>query len=472
MTTNRLRRRIALAALVLAWAPLCQAQLAVISPTFVDFGEIKMGAIVQVPVSVRNVSGQPLTLAGGGIGGTNFDSFSFGGTSGGCAPIPVGGTCTINYRFQPRSASQTVTDWTVIGVGTGTDYQERRVEFQGTGGETLVQVTPRGIEFGEEMVGNTLSYPVTITNTHSAPLNFAGGGVDGSFDGTSNCSASLAAGASCQVTYTFTPGQVGETQANSTIQLSTGTPSLIQNYEIQLRGRGRTTPPNAVAWPVAFDYGAVKLGDEVVLPYYRSNRTANPLNTTGGAIPPNENHNLFQSAAETLLPGCTGNQAGPGATCEKRVRFLPRERRTHLTTTGIGLATLDNVQVFFQPMAFTGLGVGRLARLSPVEIEFGDLQASQWAQVTVTLRNTSPHTLTNLQGGNVTGNYFSRPATTCGSTLASGASCTYTYQFTPQQAGNFLAITIVAYQAAGITETNQITLTGTSGTAIFINGFD
>lgn len=87
-----MRRAICLVPLLLAIPALAQAQakLASIGPVFVDFGTVRMGARVTVPVTVRNLTTSTINFAGGGFS-SDSGFLGAGGTCGGS--LAAGGTC-------------------------------------------------------------------------------------------------------------------------------------------------------------------------------------------------------------------------------------------------------------------------------------------------------------------------------------------------------------------------------------------
>lgn len=423
-----------------------------------------MGAHVTVPVELRNLSASPLHLAGGGFGTSNGFTTD-GGTC--VTPLAANASCVINYHFQPRAATGTFNNATSISLSGNAGALSAPITVRGSGGESLVQVTPRSIDFGEELIGQQVSVPVSITNTHSAPVQFAGGGIGGPFGATQNCAGGLAPGASCQFTFRFTPAQTAEVVGNTSFSVSATSPALSQSYSIQLRGRGRTVPGRYHVTPVTLDFGNIKIGTEVESSVTSINRTASPMSRAGGGF--NNNDNALMSLGGGTNPACGGGALPPAVACMTNFRFLPRERRDHAASTRIGYSQAPDFYAE-TPFEFTGTGVGTLARVSPVAVDFGDIPQGTLVTVPVTILNTSPVTLTNFLGGNVTG-AFSR-TTNCGTSLAAGASCTITYRFLAHAADNFIATTFLSYQGNGAVETTQITLSGTSGTAIFVDGFD
>lgn len=441
------------------------AQLANVTPAFLDFGPVKMGATVTVPLTISNLSPFPLAVAGGGTGGGNGFS-ALGGTCAGS--VAANSSCTINYLFRPQAASGTVSDSTLLELSGGGQLQFATLALQGTGDEALAQVSPRSIDFGEEFFGQTVTIPVTITNTHSATLNLAGGGVGAPFSaigGMPSCGGGIAPGASCQINYNFTPSQVNEASAATTISLSDGV-SLTQDFSLQVRGRGRANVGVVSVAPVDIDFGDIKLGTPVEVRVRSTNRTASNLQRAGGGF--NDNDNAFIGFGSND-PGCGGGAHPSGATCSNAYFFQPRERRAHAASTAIEFSGSGNFASV--ALSFSGFGVGRLARVSPVAIDFGAIRAGTQVSVPVTVLNTSTATLTNIIGGNVSGE-FSR-TTTCGASLSIGASCTLTYRFQPFSDGDFQTTTLLSYtNISGTQETVQIDLNGTGTTAIFSDGFE
>jgi hypothetical protein len=75
---------------------------------------------------------------------------------------------------------------------------------------TTVSVTPASLTFGSQSVGTTsVPQAVTLSNTGSATLAIWSIGAAGDFAQSNTCGTSLAAGASCAVSVTFTPTAAG-----------------------------------------------------------------------------------------------------------------------------------------------------------------------------------------------------------------------------------------------------------------------
>ena len=110
------------------------------------------------------------------------------------------------------------------------------------------------------------------------------------------------------------------------------------------------------------------------------------------------------------------------------------------------------------------------ATLNPASLTFAATAVgSSSAAQAVTLKNTGTSTLTITSGGiSITGTgagSFSK-STTCGSTLAGGASCTISVAFKPTAIGSLTATLDVADNATGSPQ--KATLTGTGSAAIVL----
>jgi hypothetical protein len=164
----------------------------------------------------------------------------------------------------------------------------------------------------------------------------------------------------------------------------------------------------------------------------------------------------------TATTTCTGFLAA-GTSCGLTITFTP-------TTTGTLTAELqitDNASGSPQVVKLTGTGgsgVTVTATLTPTPINFTStvVGSSSSAQV-ATLKNTGTGTLTITSGGiTITGTDASSftKTTTCGTTLASLATCTISVTFKPAAAGSLTATLGVADNATGSPQ--QVTLNGTA----------
>jgi hypothetical protein len=128
--------------------------------------------------------------------------------------LPAEASCAIRVAFNPsakgvRTGRVTITD--------DAADSPQIIKLKGTG--TVVQLSPLALNFGHQIVGTT-SDPLTatVTNISSEDLHIFGialGGANfGDFAETTTCGSRLAAGGSCTIDVTFTPGARGDRHAS------------------------------------------------------------------------------------------------------------------------------------------------------------------------------------------------------------------------------------------------------------------
>jgi hypothetical protein len=143
-------------------------------------------------------------------------------------------SCTIQVSFDPstennlESATLSISD---SGPGGG-----QQVPMSGLG--TYIRLSPATLNFGNVAVGQSSTLVATMTNTKTSAITVQRIYVKPSPDGrqfteTNNCGTSIAAGAQCQITVTFTPTSTGHKGAHIVEQLSGDAPP-----ELTLSGAG------------------------------------------------------------------------------------------------------------------------------------------------------------------------------------------------------------------------------------------
>jgi subtilase family serine protease len=117
-------------------------------------------------------------------------------------------------------------------------------------------------------------------------------------------------------------------------------------------------------------------------------------------------------------------------TCTITVTFKPSTIENQTGT----LTLTDNAANSPQTLSITGNGAEAAVDISPSQLTFPSQKAGTTsAAQTATLENFGNATL-NLTGTSVTGPFLIS-ATTCGSTLAPGVSCTISVEFKPTVTG-------------------------------------
>jgi hypothetical protein len=195
---------------------------------------------------------QTVTLTNTGTGPLTINSIAgsgdFAGTSTGASACPispatlaVNANCTISVTFTPTATGARAGTLTITDNATGSPHT---VSLTGTGTTPVVGLAPTSLTFGNQLLNTTsAAQTVTLTNTGTGPLTIISIAASGDFAKTSACPispATLAAGANCVISVTFTPTATGARAGTLTIT-DNATPST---QTVGLTGTGTNPPPD------------------------------------------------------------------------------------------------------------------------------------------------------------------------------------------------------------------------------------
>jgi hypothetical protein len=207
------------------------------------FGSIDLGSTsTKQVVTLSNPGTATLDISSIGVSGSDPGDFAETTTCG--TTLAPNATCTITVDFAPkavgaRSASIVVTDNAYNAAGS-----TQSIALSGTGvGVPSAAVSPSTLAFGS--VTDTTKSPaqtVTLTNAGTGALAIASVTFTGADPGdfavaSNNCGTSLAAGAKCAITVTFTPAATGARSANLVVTDNSGLVSSA-TQSVSLTGTG------------------------------------------------------------------------------------------------------------------------------------------------------------------------------------------------------------------------------------------
>jgi hypothetical protein len=263
--------------------------------------------------TLTNSGPAPLNISSIVVTGTNASDFTQTNTCG--TSVLPGASCTITVTFTPtqmgpRTASVTITD--------DAPGSPRSVSLSGIGVTSGPNVTlsTNSLTFALQLVG-TASAPqiVTLSNYGAVSLNIASITLSGDYAESNNCGSSLAAGASCTISVTFTPS--GRYRRTGTLSLTDNAPGSPQI--VSLTGGGTVvalSPPNSMyfygpdcplsggGWP-----------DHICTEYLTlTNVGGDALSITSIAINP-----LYPRPPFSESNNC-GSSVGPGKSCTITVK--------------------------------------------------------------------------------------------------------------------------------------------------------
>jgi trimeric autotransporter adhesin len=198
-------------------------------------------------VIVSNSGAATLTLGGLTLTGTAATDFTRGGTCTATTALTAGATCTVAFSFTPgaigaRSATLTIASDAINGSAV--------LSLAGTGVAVptpSVALAPGSLAFGNQAAGSTsTARTVTLTNSGSGALTLAGISATAGFGVSHNCGTSVAAGANCTLSVTFTPSAIGAASGS----VSVASNAIGSPHAVSLSGSGVAASP-VLAWAQA-----------------------------------------------------------------------------------------------------------------------------------------------------------------------------------------------------------------------------
>jgi len=193
-------------------------------------------------VTLTNTGTAPLTIT------SVQASTGFGATNGCTASLTPGDGCTIGVLFDPNAIGNINGTLTITDNSNGVAGTTQTVALSGTGTAPAVSLSSTTVTFTAQLVNSTsAAQAVTLTNSGNLSLSIVGvtvaGTNGGDFAQTNTCGSSVAAGANCAISVTFTPTAGGS---------RTGTITLTDNaagspHTVSLTGTGEdfgVAPPS------------------------------------------------------------------------------------------------------------------------------------------------------------------------------------------------------------------------------------
>jgi sugar lactone lactonase YvrE len=328
------------------------------------------------------------------------------------ASMSSGSKCTADITFTP-TAPGTRTGTLTISTN-GYFNPTITINLTGQGGGTYLSKT--SLSFGQVTNGqSSAAQTTTLSNVGTATLTSLGASVAGAnqtdFTFTTTCGRTLAPGAHCTFSVTFKPSLVGAESATLNVTDNEGT------VPVSLSGTGIGT---ALA-PRTLSFGLIGHGSSKKLSAKLSNAGTASLTLSTATV-------TGANASDFTFTTTCGSTLAAGAFCYYTVTFKP-------TGAGAESATLnvtDNEGTF--PVSLNGSTTS--TSVSPASLLFGTVIDGSSTTLNTSVTNEGTASLTSISAS-VAGagaSYFTF-TTTCGTTLAAGASCTYTVKFQPAGSG-------------------------------------
>ena len=211
--------------------------------------------------------------------------------------------------------------------------------------------------------------------------------------------------------------------------------SASRSYTLSVAAAQAQAPQRFTVTPTRIDFGAVRVGRTATLPVLVRNDSSAPFDPAIELL--GDPVSLLSSAFSVDDGACTVPLAA-GASCTLNLTFRPR-LGAGATFAGLARvsATIGSAPTTLANVDLRGTGTGRLVDLGPARIDFGTQGVGTSTSVSIAIANPTT-ALLRLSGGALTSSVgFAGPVSSCGATLAAGASCSLVYRFEPSVAGRF-----------------------------------
>jgi len=312
----------------------------------------------------------------------------------------------------------------------------------------IVTLSPTSLTFPSQLVGTTSSpQNLTLTNTGTASLSITKISLTGAngkdYAQTNNCGKTLAAGASCTITVTFTPTAKGTRTANVGVtDNAAGSPQTVS-----LTGTGLA--PFVKLTPTSLTFSGQQVGTT-------SASQKVTLKNTGTAT---LTINSIAASGDFAQTSTCGSSVAINASCTITVTFTPTAEGTRTGSVSIS----DNASGSPQAVTLTGTGLAPLVSLSPTTLTFSSQTVGTTSSPqNVTLTNTGNSSL-SITSITISGDFAQ--TNTCGSTVAAGANCSISVTFTPTTTGTRTGVVTITDNATGSPHSVSLSGTGTIATA-------
>ena len=415
-------------------------------------------------ITLTNASATALVISGVTIGGTNGGDFAQTNTCG--SGLAAEGSCTISITFSPtalygRSAT--------LAIADNAADSPQKVALSGNGSDnvTLSYTNNYGyLNFGSQQVNtSSAAQTVTVKNIGSTTLAISGvtltGSNAGDFAQTGTCGSSLASGASCTVSVTFTPTALSNRYGTLTI----GDNGAGGPHTVSLTGTGTTAVVlSCPASGCGFYYDLSSGRGSLSFPNQQVNTTsaAEVLTLTNKqptALAISGISLGGTNAGDFAQTTTCGSSVAAGGTCTISVTFTP----TGLSYRAATLSIADGAVGSPQTLTLSGGGTPSVALScassnctygSDGYLYFNGLPVGSSASQSLTLKNLAATALSisDISVGGSNPSSFTQ-TNNCGTSVPAGGSCTITLTFTPAAVGGLSATLSIADNAAGSPQT-------------------
>jgi Abnormal spindle-like microcephaly-assoc'd, ASPM-SPD-2-Hydin len=308
-----------------------------------------------------------------------------------------------------------------------------------------LRCTPRYLNFGSVVVGQSKTLAVTMSNTGSTSLTVATMNKSAPWFSVTHLTLPLTLPAGRSVTFnvSFVPKNIG-TAAGSV--LFTSNVSAVRVY---VSGAG-VAGHSMVASPSSIGFGSVPIGSSLIKSETLTNSSASSSVTISQASVTGTGFRIGGLSLPLTL--------APGHSVSFSVKFAPQSSGSVSGKVSI-LSNAANPALYV-PLAGTGTTSGQLSA-NPSSLSFGNVIAGSSKNISETIANTGSSAVT-LSQTTASGNGFSISGVSLPVTLGGGQSATFTVTFAPKATGAVGGTLLISSNASTGTLSVPLSGTGTS----------
>jgi hypothetical protein len=305
-----------------------------------SFGSVTVGTNLTLGVTLTNIGFRPETVSQATVTGAGFS------ISGLVLPLTLDArdNATFNVEFAPAVGGSVTGTLSII---TNAWWNPTiSISLSGTGvAQSTANLSPPSMTFASQALGTTSSaQAATLTNSGGTTLNITSIALTGAnasdFAQTNTCGSSVAGGANCTISVTFTPSVTG-TEAAS---LSVSDDASSSPQTVSLSGTGTATVVSLSATSLGF--GNQSVGTTSTAQTLTLSNTGNAaLSITSLAL-------TGANASDFAQTNTCGSSLAAGANCTIVVMFTPSVAGTEAASLSIA----DNSSGSPQTVSLSGAG--------------------------------------------------------------------------------------------------------------------
>ena len=418
-----------------------------VNPTALNFGKVGVGKQAAQTIAVANTGTMPVSITQATLSNPQFS------LTGVTLPMSIGTGQTGNFTVGVTpSTAGTLTGTLTVQGSDGAAPAVVNLSATAVASAPQIFLSSKSVQFGTVGIGATSNLNVTISNTGSADLMISVVSLTGAEFSVSGITTpkTLTAGQSAQATLSFQPNVAGA--AAATLAITSNDP-VNPSMSVALSGTGSNASFGKLqANPTSLSFGSVSRGSNATQQITLTNTGTTVVHistiaASGGGFSVNGITAPFalNAAASTILNVVYAPTAGGAASGNVSV------------TSDANNSPLS--------VALTGTGAQPGLSITPASFGFGSIADGQTKSQTFTLTNTGSVALTISQLS-VSGAGYSLSGPVTPSTVAAGASTTFSATFAPTTAGSLPGTVTITSNAPTSPSTVALSGTGTAGTVI------